>query len=286
MSGDPLSKVRTGERLHIPAAAYNAFVDAARVHQGGLVNGGGPIPGVMPGQLVLVKNNSGADRARFNVLGIDEVLFDDGDNLAEFQNHPALVCSTPDTDDHIGRFVVLAEPIRSGKIGRAYIDGICPVKIHINNMAHLYADIIDAQAGYLGSADHGAAQILWWNDDAAQVWAIVRFSPPSEQSAMDGGRMFACLVWQDGGTTDGDATHECNRTYKARTLDATGPTAGGRALGSSLTPKKRRWVTDHYGAYNCPASTGSGVVGLAYYDDDDTFCLFDANETPDTSVCP
>ena len=29
MSGDALRKVRTGEPLRIPAAAYNAFVDAA-----------------------------------------------------------------------------------------------------------------------------------------------------------------------------------------------------------------------------------------------------------------
>jgi len=96
----------------------------------------------------------------------------------------------------------------------------------------------------------------------------------------------AVLVWQDGGTTDGDATHECDRTYTARTLDATGPAAGGTELGTELVPKKRRWVTNHYGAYSCPADAGDGVVGLGYYDNNHAFCLYDANETPDTSVCP
>jgi len=97
--------------------------------------------------------------------------------------------------------------------------------------------------------------------------------------------LFAVKVWQDGGSTDGDATNECDRTYTVRTIEATAPDTGGRLLGTGLAPQKRRWVTNHYGAYNCPASTGTGVVGLGYYDAADTFRLFDANETPDTSAC-
>lgn len=30
MAGDPLKKVQAGDRLNIPAEAYNAFIDAAR----------------------------------------------------------------------------------------------------------------------------------------------------------------------------------------------------------------------------------------------------------------
>ena len=95
----------------------------------------------------------------------------------------------------------------------------------------------------------------------------------------DVGNVFACLVWQDGGDSDGDLTHECNRTYTARTLDATAIDTGGTLLGEDLIPDKRRWVTNYYAAMNCPPATGAGVKATGYYDHTGAFCLCDANET-------
>jgi hypothetical protein len=94
---------------------------------------------------------------------------------------------------------------------------------------------------------------------------------------------FPVLVWQSGGSTNGDKTHACDRTYQARTMDATSESTGTQ-LGTGLTPKKHRWA-GNYGKMDCPASTGAGVVGSGYYDASGTFCLFDANETPDTGAC-
>lgn len=69
-------------------------------------------------------------------------------------------------------------------------------------------------------------------------------------------KFFPVLVWQDGGTTDGDKTHACNRTYQARTIDATSEITGTE-LGTGLTPLKDRWA-GNYGLMNCPAATGTG----------------------------
>lgn len=100
------------------------------------------------------------------------------------------------------------------------------------------------------------------------------------------GTIFAVLVWQDGGTTDGTSIAECDRTYTVRTINATAIDTGGELLGEDMVPYRRRWVTDHYGPYNCPPATGAGVVGSGFRDYSGTFWLFDANETEKTTVCP
>ena len=118
---------------------------------------------------------------------------------------------------------------------------------------------------------------------AAPMHLPLRQAEPT--AGLAGGQMLACLVWQDGGTTDGDLTHECDRTYTARTLDATAIDTGGVLLGEDLPPLKRRWVTNHYGKYDCPPATGTGVVGTGYFTAAGAFVLFDANEVEHTGAC-
>ena len=113
-----------------------------------------------------------------------------------------------------------------------------------------------------------------WNQPLPEV-------PPDVPYGLSG--MFAVKVWQDGGTTGGDATNQCDRTYKVRTVHATGPDTGGVVLGTGMTPGKTRPTT---GPLICPADTGEGVIGFGYYDTSGTFQLFEANETLDTDVCP
>src|SRR5690349_10575012 len=111
--GDTLKKVQRGAKLQIPAAAYNAFVDAARDFQqrqrgsaqsaqATAVNSG----------VVLVKNTSGDDRDRFDVLGVDVPIYGPADNLESFKNKIALKGITP-TTNHAGKFVILLEPLKA-----------------------------------------------------------------------------------------------------------------------------------------------------------------------------
>ena len=97
------------------------------------------------------------------------------------------------------------------------------------------------------------------------------------------GNIFAVLVWQDGGATDGTAAAQCDRTYDVRTIDATAHDTGGIELGTGMTPLKVRPTT---GKMLVAAAAGAGVVGLGYYDDANAFALYDANESLDTDACP
>lgn len=178
---NPFRKPQPGEPLSIPAKAYGAMVDAAKDYLARQVRrGGGALTELPPGNVVLVKNTSGAARNRFDVLGIDGPIFTRGDNDAEFKARIALTGSTPAADTHAGRFVVLLEPAIDGVIARAWISGVCVVRVEMNDEAHTAADVADGDAGKLSSAESGAAALLWIEpveerDDPAIAWCVVRF---------------------------------------------------------------------------------------------------------------
>ena len=175
MGGDPLKKVRPGDPLKIPAAGYNAMVDAARAEQQrrhGIDRSAKP--GFVEPAMVLVKNNSGADRDRFDILGIDGPIFTPTDNLDSFKNDRAVKGITPTTADHTGNFVILLEPLKAGKIGSAVASGVCVVKVNVTDTDHEYADVANAQAAYMASGHSGAARILWAESGTGQKWALVR----------------------------------------------------------------------------------------------------------------
>jgi len=72
---DHMKKVQTGDPLVVPAQAYNAFVDAAKDFQQRTRHvGQQATPGYRCAGIVLVKNESGEDRDRFDVLGLGERL--------------------------------------------------------------------------------------------------------------------------------------------------------------------------------------------------------------------
>ncbi len=177
--GDVLKKVQPGDTLRIPAATFNTFIDAARdfrsrqqtSHQNAQ-------PGFRQSGIVLVKNASGSDRGRFNVLGIDSPIFTPTDNEEEFKNKVALSCVTPAAAGHTGKFVILMEPIANNEIGLACVHGVCPVKINITDEDQQYADISNGETDKLKSSCTGAAHILWAEPGTGEKWAIVRLGVP------------------------------------------------------------------------------------------------------------
>jgi len=130
---------------------------------------------------VHVKNASGADRARFAVLGIDSPIFSPSEAADNFANQVALVGVTP-TADHAGKFVVLLEPIADGEIGQAVVSGVTPVKVNVTDEAHTRADVQAGQAGYLASGDSGSALILWKEAGTGEKWALVNLGMPSGEA--------------------------------------------------------------------------------------------------------
>jgi hypothetical protein len=106
-----MNKVKPGDPLVIPAPTFNTFVDAAndflaRRHD----RFQGSRPAARHSGIVLVRNDSGADRARFDLLGIEGPVIAPAYNLEALVNWRALTGITPTAADHTGKFVVLLEP--------------------------------------------------------------------------------------------------------------------------------------------------------------------------------
>jgi len=156
-----LKKVRPGDPLIIPAATFNAFIDAAydfqqrqcsitQSHYRELRQTG----------IVLIRNESGADRERFDVLGVTGTIVKPSENADAFKERVALRGATPGVQ-HAGRFVVLLEPLAANEIGRACVAGVCVVRVRMNDEGHTFAEVKSGQATMLDSAASGTACLLW-----------------------------------------------------------------------------------------------------------------------------
>lgn len=173
---DIFAKVNRGQPLRFRADTYNALIDAAIDYRKRSRSFGeaGRIA-ANDADTILVRNVSGEGRSLCDVLGVSDVIVSPSDSLNEFQNAVAFDCVTPDVSLHKGRFVVLAEPIPDGKIGRAWASGVCPVRIAVASESHTKADISDGVSDRLASGDEGAVEILWTGSGTGTKWSVVRF---------------------------------------------------------------------------------------------------------------
>lgn len=184
---DPLKKVQSGQKLRIPAATYNAFIDTARdLRQRQQRRDQEPQAEHRDTGIVLIKNGSGADRKRFEILGVSDALIKPTDNVEQFKNKVALVGVTPLQADHAGRFVILIEPVPTNALGLAVAAGTSPVQIDVAAEADAFADVKDNDAAKLQSSGSGAAAILWKESGTGLKWAVVRIG------AGGGGSETAC----------------------------------------------------------------------------------------------
>lgn len=124
---------------------------------------------------VLVKNISGSDVARFGVLGIAGILFDPATALPAFTTRTVFTGEMPAETHQTGRFLICAEPIRNGAIGRAWADGIVTVRIDVQDASHNYATVKPDDSTQLVSADQGLCYILYKEAGTGTKWAVVRY---------------------------------------------------------------------------------------------------------------
>jgi len=163
-----IQKVQPGQRMQIPAAAYNAFVDAANSTKSALLRGGQDVSNLGAGA-VLVKNATGADLGRFSIVGIDGPVISPADNLTEFQNRIVLSGVGP----YPGQFAVLLEPLKAGAIGRACVSGECICKVNVTDAGHHFAEAT-TDPTRIESAASGSAAILYKEGGTGEKWAVVR----------------------------------------------------------------------------------------------------------------
>jgi len=163
-----IQKVQPGQRMQIPAAAYNAFVDAANSTKAAMLRGGQDAGNLGAGA-VLVRNATGGDLGRFSIVGIDGPVISPADNLTEFQNRIVLSGVGP----YSGQFAVLLEPLKAGAIGRACVSGECVCKVNVTDAGHQFAEAT-TDPTRLESAASGSAAILYKEGGTGEKWAVVR----------------------------------------------------------------------------------------------------------------
>jgi hypothetical protein len=180
---DTLKKVQSGQRLNIPAAAYNTFIDAARDFQHRSANIGREAESVRrQADIVLVRNDTGSARQQFDLLGIDGPLVAPGGNEHEFRSRVAIKGVTPAQDAHNCRFVIMAEPLAAGKIGKAFAAGVCQVRLSVDeDKDWLFAEIDDGECSHLVPSLDGSVSILWREGGTGVQWAIVRLGQQVKQ---------------------------------------------------------------------------------------------------------
>lgn len=172
------NKVAAGDRLRIPFDLYNTLVDVATDWLTRELTFNAPRPGESDQadavNVVKVKNNSGADRARYDVLALGAPIIGPADNLAEFRRRPTFLGTTP-TSSSWGKFCVLLEPIKSAKIGRAAIGGTIVTKLDNPSTPppHPFCDIA-ASSNTLTTGWHGAGEVLATVVHSGTRWGLVR----------------------------------------------------------------------------------------------------------------
>lgn len=266
--GDAMKKVKPGDSLAIPAATFNTFVDAARdflsrQHQQN--QSGTPGRQYRPG-VILVRNDSGADRERFDVLGIDGPVFDPASDEDAFKNYPAITGVTPAEDDHQGKFVILLEPIVAGKLARAVAAGVVPARVDVPDEDYPYrlAEITDGSAANLTAVKIGSAAILWREGGTGVQWALVRLGNLPEPT------LFPVDLAQYGG----------DQNPATWTYDVTDPVSG-ETLASAVDPvaAPHKWQRPSVG-FMIPAT-----FGYAHWDTDGELVLGWINEVADQEAC-
>ena len=200
---DPLRRAQPGRRQQIPADAYNAFVEAAQAERldrfSGGPEGGSRLRdlGNLNSGVIQVKNATGNNYNQLAVVEPYEPVF--VVNQRHFQRQVFLNVRTP-TVDH-GPFVILLDPLKPGRIGRAVASGITPAYVHVE-LGETGYTIAAAKSGTtnLRAMDRADArelkswaEIVWKNSGTSSAFAanlaVIRFAQ-ERRSNVSAGRVY------------------------------------------------------------------------------------------------
>jgi len=191
MGGDPLRKVLAGERLDIPAAGWNAAMDAARAEKNRLFAGGDIVRAASVattlnvGGAVMAQNNTGSDIPAYYAAELELIADPQGDEDGWYDALPLLRLRTGDG----GIPAVACQPIRQGAVGAWVVAGLAVAKLYPHEdedaaLVGAYAMLHPSHEGCLLQCGWGPFRI-WTTHDvagkgegetAAYVWALVGFT--------------------------------------------------------------------------------------------------------------
>lgn len=283
MPGDPFKPVSVGQRLEIPAAAYNAFLDAARFARGRQhETDRDPDAFFRQTGIVKVRNATGFALPRFSVLALAEPIIGPQDDLAEFQTRATFEGIVPEDPPVWGRFAVLLDPLDGDAIGRGIVAGVTPVKLYVDpDRLYEFAEVAAGSTGSLRNLLAGSARVLWVDETgSSERWAIVRLGDGEDHVrfqltaalARCGSAEANLVVYRDGKWCPVEATitvHDavglvCADLCKGDTGSGEGcdcPTAGSVPAGTFGVAKyyadSRKWEVVVLGEGCCSTSSSS-----------------------------
>jgi hypothetical protein len=161
-------KVLPGDSLNrFPARVYNAMLDK--------INERDPDSPVESGSerqatIISVRNDTGANLLRGDVVGIGEVLVLPTVNESEFLGGQPLFGGIAPAVG--GEYAVLIDSIPNGQIGRAMIDGV--VQARVSGAEAAFAEISAGVTSYLSLGATGTARLLWAETGSGERWGVVR----------------------------------------------------------------------------------------------------------------
>ena len=150
-------RVEQGDPFQPSAETWNILQEVARDYKTRNQFAGNSQRFTRSPVIVEVKNNSGADRSRFDILKVSGVVFGADDNLSEFQNRYVLTGETPASGDQI---VVLQSAIPDGRVGSAVILGTTPCRVNVLSESHDFA-VVKNSAIEFDSASSGPIRLIY-----------------------------------------------------------------------------------------------------------------------------
>lgn len=171
---DKFQSVTPGQPLRLPAATWNAMLEAARAHEQSKFNRQAGTEGAQRRPtLAKVRNLTGAARNQFEVVGLFDPLVLPSGNPAEFGRQATFEAGLPSAG---GRVAILTEPLAAGAIGTAVVAGVTAVRVSVPGAVYECAEPLAGTTDHLRSVPHGPFKLLWIEQNGQPVrWAMVAF---------------------------------------------------------------------------------------------------------------
>jgi hypothetical protein len=170
-------KVTPGQRIKSTpfsrATFMNDTVELVNAYNEGRLSGTrGITRGDSSRVVVEVRNSTGGDRARGEVVQLGDHLLDDVS-----EEHPwfdADLVAAP----VLQRMAILLKPIKEDAIGSAMLAGVCLARVDVSNANHTHAYPVSGDAE-LASGYNGPLELLMEPDGTGvqDLWALIDLSP-------------------------------------------------------------------------------------------------------------
>ena len=268
MSKNEFQHVRSGEPVVIPAATYNAMLDAAEAHRNRKMNLSRSGTG-FESLFVHVVNTTGRFLERFDVVGLDGPTI--MNNLDAFCERIVFNGVVP-KKIHRGKFAVLQEDAAPDMCVRACVYGTTVAKIRVTPSKDgsptrelIYCGIEENQTSFLVPGGH--TEVLWSDERVNERWSIIRIG--SGRSTL-----FPVKLEKVGGE-QGDSEKAASWTYSV--TDATTEEKLEEETDPCESPHE--WKRPEYGAMS------EATFGYAHYDKENQLVLGWINEIPEVAIC-